>query len=157
LRLTVHVLVLAMQRLVNSSCCRVRGRVGGRNERRISVPHCRRLHGSDAAYGMSHRIYDYGRAPAGLRLVREKPTYRDEIGSIAMQRNVRYLLHFTQLANLSGIVKHGLLPRRDLIAMEDTAYVSDLFRLDGNDGAVSVSVSRWSKRSRRGCGWNWLA
>ncbi len=103
------------------------------------------LHACDAPYGVSRKIYRHARAPAGLRLMRKKWSYRDEIRSIAMQRNVAYLLHFTQLANLGGIVKHGLLPRRELMAMEDIAYVSDISRLDGNNDAVSVSISKLNK------------
>ncbi|MBS0505523.1 MAG: DUF4433 domain-containing protein [Proteobacteria bacterium] len=71
-----------------------------------------------------------------------RTTSRDEIRSIAEERDVRFLLHFTQIANLGGIVKHGLLPRRDLAGPEYFAYASDHYRLDENDHAVSVSISR---------------
>src|SRR3546814_6070628 len=45
-------------------------------------------------------------------------------------------------SNLAGIVKHGLWPRRNLAAAEHLAYASDYGRLDGNEDAVSVSISR---------------
>ena len=61
---------------------------------------------------------------------------------IALDRDVRFLLHFTQAANLTGVVKHGLWPRRDLAAADHLAYASDYGRLDGNEDAVSVSISR---------------
>jgi hypothetical protein len=93
----------------------------------------------------SRGTYRCNREPTGLRLVRKKPTYRDEIQSIAMQRNVRYLLHFTRFANLAGIVKHGLLPWNEAEKIEDIAYASDVSRLDGNYDVVSVSISRWNK------------
>src|SRR3546814_1182309 len=56
--------------------------------------------------------------------------------------SARFLLHFTKAANLAGIVKHGLWPRRNLAAAEHLAYASDYGRLDGNEDAVSVSISR---------------
>ena len=68
--------------------------------------------------------------------------YRDEIRTIANSRSVRYLLHFTQAVNLAGIVRHGLLSRSELDKPEHLAYASDYVRRDGNDQAVSVSVSR---------------
>lgn len=71
-----------------------------------------------------------------------KEARRTPIRSIAVDRDVRFLLHFTQAANLTGIVKHGLWPRRDLAAADHLAYASDYGRLDGNEDAVSVSISR---------------
>lgn len=68
--------------------------------------------------------------------------YRDKIRSIAEDRDVQFLLHFTQAANLAEIVKHGLLSRRELEGPEYLAFASDLSRLDENDMAVSVSISR---------------
>jgi len=65
---------------------------------------------------------------------------RTHIRSIALDRDVRFLLHFTQAANLTGVVKHGLWPRRDLAAADHLAYASDYGRLDGNKDAVSVSI-----------------
>lgn len=69
-------------------------------------------------------------------------TYRDEIRSIAEEREVRFLLHFTQAINLPGIVTHGLLPRRKLEMLKHPAYYSGHYRLDENPDAVSVSISR---------------
>lgn len=71
-----------------------------------------------------------------------KATGSAHIRSIAVDRDVRFLLHFTQTANLAGIVEHGLWPRRDLAAADHLAYASDYGRLDGNEDAVSVSISR---------------
>ena len=82
--------------------------------------------------------------------------YQEEIRAIAEHREVRYLLHFTQSANLPGIVNHGILPRHRLAGPEYLAYASDHSRLDENDAAVSVSVSRVnevmfaSKRNKSG-------
>lgn len=68
--------------------------------------------------------------------------YRSKIKSIAKEREIELLLHFTQGANLPGIVEHGLLPRRELEKDMYMAYASDKYRLDDNLDAVSVSISR---------------
>jgi hypothetical protein len=68
--------------------------------------------------------------------------YRARIRSIANDRGINDLLHFTQAANLTGIVRHGLLPRRELVKPIYSAYASDQYRLDGNNDVVSVSISR---------------
>jgi hypothetical protein len=67
--------------------------------------------------------------------------YRGKIRSIAEEREVRHLLHFTQFSNLREIVKHGLLSRDKLAGPEYMAYASDRYRLDGTETAVSVSIS----------------
>jgi hypothetical protein len=69
-------------------------------------------------------------------------TYREDIQAIAMERDVRFLFHFTQAANLPAIVTHGLRSRRDLAAAGCPFYPSDQWRLDDNNEAVSLSVSR---------------
>lgn len=75
-----------------------------------------------------------------------KMTYREKIKSIADDRDVRLLLHFTQAANLLGIVKHGLLSRRKLAELESLDYyVSDQYRLDESEDAVSISISRFNE------------
>lgn len=76
----------------------------------------------------------------------KKTNYREKIRSIAEDREVFHLLHFTQFSNLPGIVKHGLLSRNTLARPEYMAYASDRFRLDGNGEAVSVSISRVDER-----------
>jgi hypothetical protein len=72
--------------------------------------------------------------------------YLVNIRSIAEAREVCYLFHFTQIANLSGIMKHGLLSRQKLTELEYLAYTSDKYRLDDNVDAISVSVSRVNKK-----------
>lgn len=75
--------------------------------------------------------------------------YRDEIQFIAEQRNIQYLLHFTQFANLSGIVAHGISSRSELIPMAHTGYVSDSYRRDENDDAISVSITNLNQKMFR--------
>jgi hypothetical protein len=72
-------------------------------------------------------------------------SWRKDIRSIARDRDVRLLFHFTQIANLAGIVEHGLSCRRVLAGPEYLAYASSKYRIDGNDGAVSVSISRLNR------------
>src|SRR3546814_9189722 len=76
---------------------------------------------------------------------------RTHIRSIALDRDVRFLLHFTQAANLTRVVKHGLWPRRDLAAAENLAYAGDYGRLDGNNDAVRVLIL-WVSGPRLGGG-----
>jgi hypothetical protein len=71
-----------------------------------------------------------------------KTTYREKIRLIAEEREVQLLLHFTQFNNLRGIVKHGLLSRKTLAELGYMFDPSDLYRLDGCEEAVSVSISR---------------
>ena len=73
-----------------------------------------------------------------------KTTSREKLRSIAEEREVPYLLHFTQASNLPEIVKHGLLSRDKLAGQEYMARASDYYRLDGRGDAISVSISRVS-------------
>jgi hypothetical protein len=74
-----------------------------------------------------------------------KATYQNEIRSIVEDRDIRFLFHFTQAANLPGIVRCGLLSRRTLAESECLGYASDQYRLDDNLDAVSVSISQVNK------------
>ena len=68
--------------------------------------------------------------------------YHKTIQSIANDRGIDFLLHFTQIKNLPGIVKYGLLPRRDLENPIYSAFASAAHRLDENSDAISVSISQ---------------
>lgn len=67
--------------------------------------------------------------------------YRDRIRVRAESRGVLSLAHFTQFQNLEGIVEHGLLSRVGLAERGLDALESDPWRLDGDNGATSLSVS----------------
>ncbi|WP_426029493.1 DarT ssDNA thymidine ADP-ribosyltransferase family protein [Caulobacter sp. DWP3-1-3b2] len=71
-------------------------------------------------------------------------SYQDEIRRIVVGRHIPSLLHFTQTANLKGILRHGLLPRTKLAVLEYTAYASAQHRLDDSDEAISVSISEFN-------------
>lgn len=71
-----------------------------------------------------------------------KKNNRENIRLISEDRGVHYLMHFTQIANLPGIVAHGLLSRRTLAEPKYLAYASDQYRLDESEDTVSVAISR---------------
>jgi hypothetical protein len=53
---------------------------------------------------------------------------------------IPYLVHFTKLKNLTGIMKHGLYPRSRLVEVGITHEISDQHRLDGNTDGTSLSI-----------------
>lgn len=62
----------------------------------------------------------------------------DKIKEILDERGIRYLLHFTQLANLPSIIQHGLKTKDEL---DDSAKCNDDQRLDNHTDSISLSVS----------------
>lgn len=70
-----------------------------------------------------------------------KKSPSDKIRAEAVRRGIPYLMHFTQVSNLPGIVRDGLLSRAAILQNEIVARASAEHRLDGADEAVSVSIS----------------
>lgn len=69
----------------------------------------------------------------------------DDIRRSVRNRSIECLLHFTQLLNLESIIEHGFLPRSMIEGRDDiTAHVIGADRLDGEDDAISVSVSAFN-------------
>lgn len=68
--------------------------------------------------------------------------FRRDIRSIAHNRGIKALYHFTQLSNIEGILRKGLLSRERLVedGENDIVYVFDDSRPDGRDDLVSVSI-----------------
>ena len=58
----------------------------------------------------------------------------DKIKEILDERGIRYLLHFTQLANLPSIIQHGLKTKDEL---DDSAKCNDDQRLDNHTDSIS--------------------
>lgn len=67
--------------------------------------------------------------------------YRDEVRRDAQARGIPWLVHFTPFVNLPCIVEHGLLPRAELDAGGLDYTYTDSWRLDGDPGASSLSIS----------------
>lgn len=65
----------------------------------------------------------------------------EHIAAIVQARQIEQVLHFTPFENLPGILKHGLRTRSELATARLNVRPSDLDRIDGEDGAVSVSIS----------------
>jgi hypothetical protein len=66
----------------------------------------------------------------------------DHIAAIVKRREIEEVLHFTPLVHLPRILEHGLLSRSELQNVDYDVYVSEANgRRDGEDGAVSVSIS----------------
>jgi hypothetical protein len=80
----------------------------------------------------------------------------DHIASVVTSRKIEDVLHFTRLENFPGILEHGLLSRSDLRTLKYDVFASDDHRLDGEDSAISVSISCYyyemftAKRNRSG-------
>jgi hypothetical protein len=83
--------------------------------------------------------------------------YRDKIRFIVESRDIQYLYHFTQISNLCGIARNGILPRRELKKLDYIPDLSNRYRLDDNDDAVSVSISvvneKWPRKSEQRYKW----
>ena len=65
----------------------------------------------------------------------------DHIAAVVEARNIEHVLHFTLLENLPGILSNGLLSRSILRDANYDVFASDADRLDGEDDAISVSIS----------------
>lgn len=62
---------------------------------------------------------------------------REEIKKIIQEKEIKVLLHFTQLQNLPSILKNGLQPRDDL---DGNAKWNDELRLDNHTDTISLSI-----------------
>lgn len=65
----------------------------------------------------------------------------DHIAGVVNELGVEHVLHFTLLENLPGILKHGVHSRSVLQHANYDVFASDAERLDGQDDAISVSIS----------------
>jgi HPt (histidine-containing phosphotransfer) domain-containing protein len=64
-----------------------------------------------------------------------------EIRELTRQRGIQCLIHFTPIRNIPSILKHGILPRTKLQAMQLPAVLPDHFRFDGLLDRISLSIS----------------
>jgi len=66
---------------------------------------------------------------------------QERIRQLCIDREITALVHFTRIENLSSILSHGLLSRRELENRPDISpIINDTERLDGCRGAVSLSI-----------------
>lgn len=94
-------------------------------------------------------------ADAKRRAEERAAVRRQEIKDAAERRKIQYLVHFTPIANLASILRHGLLPRAvmDQRVPRIPFVEVDQFRYDGEHSRVSASVTFpnwkmfWTKRN----------
>lgn len=92
------------------------------------------------AYNQTTSIQPSGSASA-LNLPQART--RQEIQRIVQEREIPFLVHFTQVENLTSIMQHGLLSRvhASNSGKVTEMYVSDGIRLDGRLDAISLSIA----------------
>lgn len=66
---------------------------------------------------------------------------RQDIEDYCTERQIPYLLHFTQAANIPGIMAHGLMPRASLDDGEIAGISNDDLRLDGRRNYNCLSIA----------------
>jgi hypothetical protein len=57
------------------------------------------------------------------------------------KRDIKHVLHFTQIENLQSIIQHGLLPKHDLDSCGIPYQFNDQMRIDNCDNAICLSIS----------------
>ena len=65
---------------------------------------------------------------------------KHEIEQVVNERNIDYLLHFTRLSNLAGILQHGLYPRSRLDELPQAVAINDRCRFDNRTDSNSLSL-----------------
>ena len=70
-------------------------------------------------------------------------TYRQHSPDVALLQNrgVKHLYHFTNIDNLSSILRHGILSVNKLRSNGIKYFYNDPNRYDGNPDAISISIS----------------
>ncbi|MGI2153096.1 hypothetical protein ACROAK_09440 [Shewanella oncorhynchi] len=95
---------------------------------------------SDEWLALEHEFqeeYDNKRE-AAERDFEDKMNRQQDIKDICERLQIPGLVHFTQLANLEGILTNGLLSRE---RVEGIAEINDELRLDGRRNYISTSIS----------------
>ncbi|EHA16770.1 DarT ssDNA thymidine ADP-ribosyltransferase family protein [Halomonas sp. HAL1] len=67
--------------------------------------------------------------------------YESDIKSFVEEREIPYLVHFTDFRNLPGIMSEGLVPRLELETAGRGFYYNDEMRLDRVKGSISTSIA----------------
>lgn len=64
-----------------------------------------------------------------------------DIKLIFQEKEVPFLVHFTNIKNLESIFIHGLVPRKILAELKLESEMNDAYRLDGHEDSNSLSVA----------------
>lgn len=80
-------------------------------------------------------------ANSSAKPARKGVSNRCLIKSIALRREIPFLVHFTPIENLATILRYGLLSRERLEALGIRYYYNDTLRLDGHLNATSLSIA----------------
>jgi len=65
----------------------------------------------------------------------------EKLKDIVKAREISYLVHFTRLKNLDGILEHGIVTRSDIDQGKLKAEINDNKRLDGWRDSISLSIT----------------
>lgn len=71
---------------------------------------------------------------------------KKEIKSFAKQLDIPYLLHFTHISNLTGIMNKGLLSRERVDSLGEEIHINDEGRFDGRKNTISLSIAHPNDR-----------
>jgi hypothetical protein len=64
-----------------------------------------------------------------------------DVQSIIKDKEVPFLVHFTNLKNIESIFEHGLVPRNQLHELGSETETNDEHRIDGHEDSVSLSIA----------------
>ena len=84
-----------------------------------------------------------------------------EIKLFIESRSIKHLIHFTQVENLEGILKNGLVNRKELEESNREFCENDQLRLDAKSDSISLSISfpnhlmfyKYRKQNEKTKGW----
>jgi hypothetical protein len=66
---------------------------------------------------------------------------KNKIKEFAQEIDIPYLLHFTHISNLEGILEHGLRSRDFVDESDDEIIINDEERYDGRTHTISLSIA----------------
>jgi len=71
---------------------------------------------------------------------------KEEIKLYAKELAIPYLVHFTHISNLEGIIQKGLISRQRVDSSEDEIHINDEGRFDGRENTISLSIEHPNDR-----------
>lgn len=76
-----------------------------------------------------------------MEAISTKSYYQKQIEQYVSQRQIQYLVHFTRVENLEGILKYGIIPRQVLREENSLIKTNDNLRIDGHEDASCLSIT----------------